>query len=204
MHRSVLRVISATLPVTPPSADAPRKDYVVAADALGAVLLDRSAVARGSCFTRWLARLSMPIAQAWLAFRMRDAYRAVVTDGEHIGIPLALLLKVARARTRHVTIGHRISAAKKRPFFRWLRIHTHITRIALHARRQYELGRDELGVPVERMAMLPYQVDTAFWRPMPDVRERRLVCSAGLEFRDYATLARELTDLLVRAGLQHA
>ena len=93
------------------------------------------------------ASLGIPVAQAWLAFTMRRDYAAIVTDGEHIGIPLAALLKLPGSRAPHVTIGHRLAARKKRPFFRWLKLHSHITRIALHAQRQLELGRDELRNP---------------------------------------------------------
>jgi glycosyltransferase involved in cell wall biosynthesis len=193
-----LFVVSATLPSRPVSAPGPRKDYLVVADALDATLLDRSAVHRGSRLIRLAARWSVPVAQAWLAFQRRAEYDVLLTDGEHIGIPLAVLLKLSRSRKAHVTIGHRITASKKRPFFRWLRVHTHITRIALHARRQFDLARDELGIPVEHLALVPYQVDTEFWRPQPDVAEERLVCSAGLEFRDYPTLERAVEGLNAR------
>jgi glycosyltransferase involved in cell wall biosynthesis len=198
VNARTLFVVSATLPNGSVATDGPRKDYLVAAEALHATLLDRSQVARASLFTRTLARVSVALAQAWLAFRQRDAYDAFVTDGEHLGIPLALLLKIARARNVHVTIGHRLTAGKKRPFFRWLRVHTHLTRIALHARRQFELAQTELGIPAERLALIPYQVDTRFWRPLPDVAEERLVCSAGLEFRDYPTLVRAVDGLNAR------
>jgi glycosyltransferase involved in cell wall biosynthesis len=193
-----LFVVSATLPSRAVPTPGPRKDYHVVAEALDATLLDRTAVHHASRFSRLLARCSVPLAQAWLAFRRRGEFDVLLTDGEHIGIPLALLMKVARARQVHVTIGHRITASKKRPFFRWLRVHTHMTRIALHARRQFELARDELGIPVEHLALIPYQVDTDFWRPQPDVAEERLVCSAGLEFRDYPTLERAVEGLNAR------
>jgi glycosyltransferase involved in cell wall biosynthesis len=194
MKARTLFVVSATLPGRP-AAPGPRKDYDVVAQALGADMLDRSAVQSGSAFARALARVSIPLAQAWVAFRRRRKYDVLLTDGEHVGIPLALLLKVARARQVHVTIGHRITASKKRPFFRWLRVHTHITRIALHARRQFDLARTELGIPVDHLALVPYQVDTEFWRPQPGVEEERLVASAGLEFRDYPTLVNAVDGL---------
>jgi glycosyltransferase involved in cell wall biosynthesis len=195
-----LFVVSATLPSRPLAATAsgPRKDYDVVAAALGATVLDRAEVHRGSRLTRWLARASVPLAQAWLAFRRRAEYDVVLTDGEHIGIPLALMLKLARAPHTHVTIGHRLTAAKKRVFFRWLRVYTHMTRIALHARKQFELARNELGIPAKHLALVPYQVDTEFWRPMPGVAEEPLVCSAGLEFRDYPTLERAVDGLNAR------
>jgi glycosyltransferase involved in cell wall biosynthesis len=139
----------------------------------------------------------MAAAQAWLAFRQRRGYQVIFTDGEHIGIPLALLLKLAHARTPHVTIGHRLTAAKKRVFFRRLRVDSHIARIVLHSRRQRELAVADLGISPERLAFVPYQVDVDFWHPLP-VTEERLVCSAGLEFRDYPTLLCAVEGLDVR------
>jgi glycosyltransferase involved in cell wall biosynthesis len=47
------------------------------------------------------------------------------------------------------------------------------------------------------VAFVPYQVDTEFWKPQP-VHEERLICSAGLEFRDYPTLMSAVADLDVR------
>jgi glycosyltransferase involved in cell wall biosynthesis len=195
LNARTLFVVSASVPSGHDSTSGPRKDYLVAADALHAALLGRSAIRCASRLTRLLARLSVPLAQAWLAFQQRQRYDVFVTDGEHIGIPLALLLKLVRARNVHVTIGHRITAGKKRPFFRWLRVHTHLSRIVLHARRQFDLARTELGIPAERLALLPYQVDTQFWQPLADVDEEHLVCSAGLEFRDYPTLERAVDGL---------
>src|SRR5947209_20511581 len=97
MSARTLFVVSATLSGQPAGSPSPRKDYEVVAAALDATLLDRSAVYRGSLLTRWLADVSVSLAQAWLAFRRRADYDAILTDGEHIGIPLALLLKVGRA-----------------------------------------------------------------------------------------------------------
>jgi glycosyltransferase involved in cell wall biosynthesis len=121
----------------------------------------------------------------------------VLTDGEHIGIPLAVMMKAAGLNMPHVTIGHRISSSKKRPLFRWLKAHSHIDRIALHASRQREIGVDELGIPAEQLALVPWQADPDFWRPLP-VPEERLICSAGLEYRDYPVLMQAVDGLDVQ------
>lgn len=194
-ERRTLLVVSARCSNSPADDPVgPRKDYAVLAKALKANTVDRSWVDR-SVVGRLLARLfGASTALAWLAFRRRGEHDAIVTDGEHIGIPLAVLLKLAGATTPHVTIGHRITAAKKRPFFRWLRVHTHITRMALHSTRQYQLAASELRIPPDRLALVPYQVDVEFWRPQP-LSEERLVCSAGLEWRDYSTLFRAVDGL---------
>jgi glycosyltransferase involved in cell wall biosynthesis len=182
----------------------PRKDYAALAGALSADIVDYASINQ-SRLARLIARFTnRAIAQAVLAFRKRADYDVILTDGEHIGIPLALLLKLVRDRTAHVTIGHRITASKKRPFFRWLRIHSHINRIALHSRRQYELAIDELGLPAHKLALLPYQADVDFWQPLPDVAEERLICSVGLEFRDYPTLVAAVDGLDVKVVIAAA
>lgn len=182
----VLLVISAD-DVGAPRTCGPRKDYDLLASTLTAATIDRSHVERSGLWRRLARWVGVPALQAFLAFRERERYDVIVTDGEHIGLPLALLLKLVRSKVGHLTIGHRITAGKKRPFFKWLKAHSHMTYIALHSRVQYELAIRELGIPAEQLALIPYQVDASFWCPQPVVEER-LICSAGLEFRDYPTL----------------
>src|SRR5256885_2324578 len=139
--------------------------------ALGADVIDRSSI-KHSPVARLIARmLGIPCAQAWLASRIARRYRVVLTDGEHIGIPLAALLKLGRSNVTHITIGHRVTAAKKRPFFRWVRVHSHIRKLVLHSRMQYELAVRDLRIPEDHLALVPYQVDPEFWRPLPKVAE---------------------------------
>jgi glycosyltransferase involved in cell wall biosynthesis len=194
----ILFVVTADVDAALAAQAGPRRDFLALADGLGADLLDRPAAKR-HWFTRLVARyFGIAIAQALVAFSRRNAYDAVLTDGEHIGIPLALLLKLAGCRLPHVTIGHRITAGKKRMFFKWLRVQSHISRIALHSQRQYDLAMNELGLSVDKLALIPYQADTEFWQPQPDIEAEQLICSAGLEFRDYPTLVQAVDGLDVR------
>jgi len=194
----ILFVVSADLPDGfEPIAMGPRKDYVALIESLRPTVLDRTRVrqsAVGHLVERWFG---VAVAQAVVAFRQRHAYDIVITDGEHIAIPLALMLKAVGASITHVTIGHRLSTPKKRPFFRWLRVHSHITRIALHSKLQYEIATSDLGIPKDQLTVIPWQADTSFWRPRP-VPEERLVSSAGLEHRDYQTLFRAVDGLDAR------
>ncbi len=192
----ILLVVSATLANTP--LNGPRKDYRVLAETLQADVIDYESVPISRSGRLVKKAAGMAVAQAWMAFQRRHEVDAILTDGEHIGIPLALLLKLSRTRKPHVTIGHRITAAKKRMFFRWFGVQSHIARIALHARAQFELGTREMGIPPEKLALVPYQVDTEFWRPQAEIKEERLICSAGLEFRDYPTLMSAVEDLDVQ------
>jgi glycosyltransferase involved in cell wall biosynthesis len=196
--RKILFVLSADLAeATRARTAGPRKDYVAVIEALRPSVLDRSRV-RESLVERTVERLlGVAVAQAWAAFVQHRAYDIVITDGEHIGIPLALLLKLAGARTKHITIGHRLSTPKKRPFFRWLRVQSHMHRIVLHSKLQRDIAISELGISGHQLAVIPWQADTRYWCPQP-VREERLVCSAGLEHRDYPTLFRAVDGLDVR------
>jgi glycosyltransferase involved in cell wall biosynthesis len=173
----------------PNDSTAPRRDYDALAEAMGARIIDRTAI-DGSRSARLIRRIAgLGPAQAWLAFRRRGEADVILTDGEHAGIPLALLLRASRSRTKHVTIGHRLSSRKKRLFFRALRIQTRLDRIALHSRLQYDVATRDLGIDRDRLALVPYQVDVDFWSPRQSpAEEERLVVSAGLEHRDYATL----------------
>jgi glycosyltransferase involved in cell wall biosynthesis len=193
----VLIVVSAD--ATFDTENGPRRDYQVLASALGATILDRGAVRR-SPIARVLSRVAGPrVAQAWLAFRRRSAYDVVITDGEHVGIPLALLLRTTRAPIKHVTIGHRLSSPKKRVFFTVLRADARMDRIIVHSRQQFDYATNELGILPDRLTLMPYQVDTAFWSPSPaPLSDEPLVVSAGLEYRDYATLFRAVAGLPVR------
>jgi glycosyltransferase involved in cell wall biosynthesis len=190
----VLIVVGAD--ATRDAAAGPRRDYALLATRLGATVLDRAVVERSRIARAIQSAFGPSAALAWLANRRRHEYDAIVTDAEDTGIALALLLRCSRAGVRHVTIGHRVSALKKRPFFRLARAHRRIDRLALHSRKQYEVAIT-LGIEPNRLALLPYQVDTDFWRPQ-DTPDERLIVSAGLEHRDYATLFRAVAGLDAR------
>jgi glycosyltransferase involved in cell wall biosynthesis len=192
----VLLVISATLPRGPVLVG-PRKDYRVLAEKMDADILDIRAASQSRVCRLLTSAAGVAVGQAWQAFRRRGDYDVIVTDGEHIGLPLALLLKLTGSPIKHVTIGHRLTAWKKRPLFRWLRAQTRMNRIAVHSNQQYQAAINQLRIPAEQLVLLPYQVDTDFWRPQVAAEERQ-ICSAGIEFRDYPTLVRAADGLDVR------
>ena len=166
----------------------PRRDYAVLATLLGATVVDRRSIERSRLARAIRAVAGTAPALAWIAFRELRRHDAVFTDGEHVGIPLAVLMRVTRSKAHHVTIGHRLSAPKKRMFFSILRCHEAMGAIVLHSRRQHEYARS-LGIPGEKLALVPYHVDTEFWS-LRAANEERLVVSVGLEHRDYQTLFR--------------
>lgn len=167
----------------------PRPEYLELEKNHGVELLDWSLLRRPP---RRRTRLdSARLALASLS-RVRDA-DAVLSDGEPVGVPLALAMRAFRISTPHLMIGHLLTAPHKRPFFTVLKSHRRITRILVHSQRQLHLV-PELGIPSEMLAFLHYHADTRFWRPVR-VAEERLVASAGREHRDYATLAAACTGM---------
>lgn len=181
----------------------PRKDYLELARLLGAAVLYRDAV-RDRAWSRLVARLcGLPAAQAALAFARRSEYDAVFTDAENIGIPLAVLFRLARVRRRHVMIGHLLSTRSKRLLFRLFGLRRQFAAVICHASLQRSHIERQLGMPSERIALLPYQVDEQFWRPL-ERPVRRQICSAGLEFRDYPTLVSAVEGLEVDVVLAAA
>lgn len=135
------------------------------------------------------SRLPKDIALALAGYRRRREFEAIFTNGENVAIPLALLLKGARARPRHISIGHRLSAPKKRAFFTAAKAQEQIDRIFVYAGAQYQYARGVLGIDSGRLSRIPFHADTDFYRPLDDVAKLPdQVCSAGLEWRDYPTL----------------
>ena len=167
----------------------PRPDYLELERVHGVELIDWSAIGGAPAHRSRVAPARLAMASL---SRVRHA-DAVLSDGEPVGLPLALAMLAFRINTPHLMIGHRLTARHKRPFFTLLKSQRRITRILVHSQRQMRLI-PELGIPEEKLAFVHYHADTHFWRPSA-VREERLVASAGREHRDYATLAHASTGL---------
>ena len=128
-------------------------------------------------------------ALAMIGFVRGKQYDAVFTNGENIAIPLAFLWKSLKSRPAHVTIGHRLSAGKKRFFFTHLRIQEAIDRILVYSDLQHEFARKQLGISEKQIQQIHFHADDQFFRPLPNITPQPdTVCAAGLEWRDYPTL----------------
>src|SRR4051812_35538293 len=178
--------------------DWPRKDFLELAAALSADVIDLATVER-----QWTWRVLRRVAgtaaaQAWIAFTLRKRYDAIFTDGEHIGIPLALLLGTVRSRPRHVTIGHLLDTPAKRRIFRWSWARRGLDTALVHATRQAELAGTRLGLATDQVRLVPYQADPDFWSPRHTPGSEPLICSVGLEYRDYPTLLAAVEGLPIR------
>jgi glycosyltransferase involved in cell wall biosynthesis len=188
----------------------PTMDYEALRRALAAEpdsqveLVDYAAVERSRDPTvRMVAKLAgHNAALAWLGFARRHEFDTIFTNAESVAMPLALLFKCVSKRPNHVTIGHRLSARKKRAFYTVLRVHDQMDAIFVYATSQRDYARAELGIPDATLRLIPFHADHRFFRPLAEVAPREhQVCAAGLEWRDYPTLIQavaEKSELAVR------
>ena len=184
-------------------ANGPRRDFLELAAASGGEVVYRAEArrARGR-----LGRIAGPhIRQAWELARRAQPDDVVFVDGEHIGIPLLFFLAaLRRAPKRVVFLGHVLWLWKRALLWVATRISGRGV-LVVHSVHQAELARSWIGSNWEVRA-LPYQVDTDFWRPLPErpPDDPPLIVAVGSEYRDYDVLLRAVEGqplrLIVAAG----
>lgn len=188
----------------------PRADYLELADSFDADILDYTrARAIGGRVGALLDRLAGPnLVLAYACWRLRSVYRAVVTDGEQIGLPLALLLKMTPGpRPRHLMIVHVISEPKKTVFLDWLRVQSAIDRFITYSRWQQRFIQERWKLGPKRVLWSPFMVDQNFFslgQVTPRPTERPQICAVGLERRDYDTLMQAVESLGVQVVIAAA
>lgn len=146
---------------------------------------------------RWLhaiyRRLPIWVAQALEALRVCDRYDVVYAWGaEPVALTFALLAMAARRRVPLVCQFTWITQPKKRLLIRLVR--RQISMLVLSPPSQARYAIEHMLVAPERVANIREGVDTDFWRAPADA-DRRVICSAGREMRDYGTLLRALNGL---------
>lgn len=186
----------------------PRPDYLVMAEEFDATTFDFATARRASGrYGRVVERLDGPkLLLAWATFRARRKHDVIVTDGEQIGLLYALFCRFAgRGRARHLMIVHLLSVKKKTLLWRAFRLGAFIDVLFVYADAQRRFAIDVLGVPADRVVLTPFMVDTKFFAAEnSSATLRRMICSVGLEFRDYATLCDAVdgldVDVVIAAG----
>jgi glycosyltransferase involved in cell wall biosynthesis len=152
-------------------------------------------------------KLPLPLAFAAEAFRVRKKYDAIFAWGaEAASLPLALAYRFTRRGKRAplVALYSWISTGVKAKLLRfaWPEIAT----LVLPPTAQAEFAVEQLGVPAERIASPKWVVDTEFFNPdqaKPNANDQDavMICSAGREMRDFATLIAALDGTGVRCHI---
>ncbi len=176
----------------------PQADYVAMASRFDADLIDYARASRTTGRVgRMLERLGGPnLMLAWACFRERHRYDVVFTDGEQVGIPLALFHSLPGRRNQHLMITHVISVGKKMLFLDLFRVHRRIDRFVVYSSWQKRFIEERWHVDGDRVRFTPFMVDGDFFAPeRVTPSPRQAICSVGLEFRDYPTLISAVRDM---------
>jgi glycosyltransferase involved in cell wall biosynthesis len=185
----------------------PRVDYLELSRTLDADIIDYGRAQREATFLgRIIGRLAGNNALlAWTCFRQSSRYAVVITDGEQVGLPYAMLTWLLRHRPRHAMIVHVMSVRKKVLMFVTCRLRSRVDQLLVYstAQRRFAIGR--LRMPATQVDLTAFMVDTEFFSPSAVVPSpRRMICAAGLEFRDYETLAAAVEGLDVEVSIAAA
>jgi glycosyltransferase involved in cell wall biosynthesis len=204
-------------PSAEPAKPRPQADYLAMAEHFPADLIDYPTARRQTgWFGALLARLGGPaLMLAWACFRARRRYRVIFTDGEQVGIPFAFFLKFLgwRSRPSHFMIAHILSVGKKQVILDLLRLYTHIDTFFVYSDWQKRFIEERWRIASSRIVLTPFMVDDTFFAPSQGNRAnlpfskrdaRPIICSAGMELRDYPTLLKAVEGLDIQVVIAAA
>ena len=131
------------------SGERPRTPYVEVARALDADVVDAAYLAEhGSAVGRQAGkRIGLVEGQVWTTFANRGRYRHIVAWVDRVGLELALLLKLARARRDLVIVSNWLAGPSKRIFLERLRVQSHVGSVIGYGSVQLELVAERYGFP---------------------------------------------------------
>ena len=186
----------------------PRADYLEMARSFDADLLDYQQARQQ---TNWVGHLLAVIGGpnlllAWVCFLKRHHYQVIFTDGEQVGMPLAIFLRAVRQRrVRHLMIAHILSVPKKTRLFSLLGLQHGIDLFFVYSTWQKRFIEQRWQIPSDRVVLVPFMVDSTFFSPRQVVAQPRpMICAVGLEYRDYPTLLEAVHDLPIEVVIAAA
>lgn len=149
-------------------------------------------------FKKWLyKKIPVEIAQVIEAILLRKKYDVIFSQTERASLILALVMKYLRLDIPHVMVVSRITSmyenkSKKKM---WLLKHAHekIDKILIWSSVQRNIAIRQLGISPEKIKLLKRGTDQKFWSPLPATTD--MICSVGMEMRDYPTLVEAIRPL---------
>ena len=200
--RPTLITVSGTIPADVRDqverGDRPRPDYLLLSERLRADIADHGSLPDSGVGGLMRRAVGANVMLGWHCFRMRGRYDAIVTDGEQVGIPYAAFCRLARRRPVHAMVVHILSVAKKVIVWRALRLVRRVDLLLVYCTRQREFAIERLRCDARQVALTTFMVDSNFFSPAavePKPRSRPMICSAGLELRDYPTFIEAVRGL---------
>lgn len=185
--RDVLLVVDAQTRL--PLSGRALREFDVLRELLHADVIDRDDV-DAHPVGRVLRRLwGWPAGLSFLAVLRASRYRNVHCDAESYGLLLGLLAHVLRWRTDVTVMLHNPDHPAKRFLLARAAAHRGLAALFVNGSSLGRRVHQEFGVPEAKVHLVPMAVDPAYWTPSaPVIGQPPYICSAGREFRDYATL----------------
>ncbi len=138
-------------------------------------------------------------AAARVASKQLDHDDIVYSVSEDITLPLVVWLQLRRRRTKLISAVMNPGRTRMKVLFRAFNANRRIARFSALTPIALEILRDDYGIPESHLVQFPMETDVEFFRPVERTRfhDRPLIYSAGLEQRDYLTLAEATGDMEV-------
>lgn len=169
--------------------------------AISAELLDERYLIERPPLLRKLLYRVIPVSTAQLieALFILNKYDVVLSHTEKVSFPLALIMKWVHSSIPHIVVLSRITSVDKKRSRRkiWIfkRTSRSVTRFLIWSSVQRRIAIDRFGVSPDRILLLKRGVDQLFWRPRAVNSD--MICSVGMEARDYPTLVEALRYLRI-------
>ncbi|MCY6490457.1 glycosyltransferase family 4 protein [Leptolyngbya sp. GGD] len=121
----------------------------------------------------------------------------VFCNGTDVGFPLAMLCKVAGKRPKLATHVMVPENRRVRLLLKLFALDTHIDAFQVYNQSQGDFLQSFLNLSSDRVSVFALHTDTDFFSPgaTSPSKSRPIIASAGLEQRDYVTLAEATHDL---------
>jgi glycosyltransferase involved in cell wall biosynthesis len=149
-------------------------------------------------FRRWIYKiLPFNISQIIEVLIIHRKYDAIFSYAGKMGPMLALMMKYLGIKKPHIIAVTRITSLNKRKTRQkmWLLAHAKdsITRLIMWSSVQRKIAVQQLDIPPRKIKFVKRGTDQNFWKPQPAKTD--IICSAGMEMRDYPTLVEALQPL---------
>ena len=174
-------------------------------DALSAVVLDERYLSEKTPFIRKVLYrfLSVSSAQFIEALLIMHHYDIILSHTEKVSFPLALAMKWLRLTTPHIVVLSRITSVDpkrtKQKMWIFRKTRKKVSRYLIWSSVQRRIAIDQFGVPPHNIILLRRGIDQLFWRP--EAVESDMICSVGMEARDYPTLVEALRGLELKCHI---
>jgi len=152
-------------------------------------------------FDKIRAKISSTQPEHWALARALSEHLTsddvIICPDENIGIAVGALCGAKQNRPKIVSIMHNVDRPRGRLALKLFRLAERIDVFITPAPPQANFLRRYLGLPEARVLMWFDQTDTKFFTPgsVSQDKQRKIIVSAGLEKRDYRTLAEATGDL---------